>query len=185
MQRRAIVLWFTGMSGAGKTTLAIALRESLTRDGSRVLILDGDDVRDNLHRHLGFTPEDIRLNNELIVGLCAKICQDADIILVPIISRFRDSRQSARDRLSPGFHEIHISAHLTTLQKRDTKGLYGAAQRREINNLIGVAPDIPYETPQCAELTIHTDKESLEISVSRLLQYARSFLTNGDKDGSA
>lgn len=183
MSRRAIIFWFTGLSGVGKTTLAIALRDRLENEGRRVLVLDGDDVRNRLHRHLGFTPEDIRLNNELIAGLCEEMRTDADLILVPIISPYRDSRVAARRRLAPDFHEIHISAPLDVLHERDTKGLYGAARRGEVGNLIGVSPESPYEYPQTPELTIHTDKESQETSVSRLSEYVHNRLAERDRDG--
>ncbi len=185
MSRRAIIFWFTGLSGAGKTTLATALRNRLVSEGRQVLVLDGDDVRSRLHRHLGFTPEDIRLNNELIAGLCEEMRADADLILVPIISPYRDSRVEARRRLAPDFHEIHISAPLDVLHERDTKGLYGAALRGEIGNLIGVSPESPYEFPQAPELTIHTDKESKETSVAHLSEYANCRLAERGGDGRA
>ncbi len=183
MSRRAMIFWFTGLSGVGKTTLAIALRDRLEEEGQRVLVLDGDDVRSRLHPHLGFTPEDIRLNNELIASLCEEMRADTDLILVPIISPYRDSRMAARRRLAPDFHEIHISAPLDVLHERDTKGLYSAARRGEVGNLIGVSPESPYEYPQTPEMTILTDKESLEKSISRLLEYARNRLAERDKDG--
>lgn len=184
MQRRATVFWFTGLSGAGKTTLALALRERLTMDGRIVLIFDGDDVRKRLHRHLGFTPEDIRLNNQLIAKLCEEMRGDADLILVPIISPYSDSREFVRSLLAPDFHEIHVSAQLTVLKKRDTKGLYSASQRGEIDNLIGVAPNSPYEPPNRAELTIYTDQEPIEQSIQRLSEYAKDCFKSRGKHGS-
>lgn len=176
MPARAVVLWFTGMSGAGKTTLASGLRDALRRDGRKVLTLDGDDVRTRLHRHLGFTPADIRLNNELIAGLCEENRADYDVILVPIISPYRDSRASARSRLEPGFHEIFVTASLDVLHDRDTKGLYGAARRSEIDNLIGVSPGSPYDPPEGAELVIDTGRETADRSAARLADYARRCL---------
>ena len=108
MLKRAIVFWFTGLSGSGKSTLAQGLFNSLIKEGFKVLILDGDDLRNQVHRHLGFTPEDIRKNNELIVGLCEKKRNEYDFILVPIISPYRDSRANARFKLAPDFNEIYI-----------------------------------------------------------------------------
>lgn len=172
MTPRAIVFWFTGLSGAGKSTLAGGLRDALTGEGRKVLILDGDDVRNRLHRHLGFTPKDIRLNNELIVGLCEQHRADHDYILVPIISPYRDSRAAARQRLSPGFHEIYVHASLDVLRDRDTKGLYGAAWRKEIDNLIGVSPNSPYDVPDSPDLEIDSGKEDLARTQSRLLAFA-------------
>ena len=170
---RATILWFTGMSGAGKSTLANGLRIALQLAGLKVLILDGDDVRTRLHRQLGFTPEDIRLNNELIVGLCEQHRADHDYILVPIISPYRDSRAAARRRLSPGFHEIYVRASLDILNDRDTKGLYGAVRRNEIDNLIGVSPSNPYEVPEAPDLEFDTGAEDLGQAQSRLLRYSQ------------
>jgi adenylyl-sulfate kinase len=172
MSSRAVIFWFTGLSGVGKSTLAQGLREVLTAEGRLVLILDGDDVRNRLHRHLGFSPEDIRLNNELIAGLCDENRADYDLILVPIISPYLDSRSAARRRLEPGFREIHVTASLTVLHDRDTKGLYAAASRSEIDNLIGVSPSSPYDVPAKADLIIDTGEESLERSAARLLEFA-------------
>lgn len=172
MEQRAIVFWFTGLSGAGKSTLANGLRDALVAAGRRVLILDGDDVRNRLHRHLGFSPEDIRLNNQLIAGLCAENRTDFDFILVPIISPYRDSRAAARSLLEPGFHEIFVSASLDVLHDRDTKGLYAAARRNEIGNLIGVSPGSPYDIPDAADLVIDTSAERPASSRERLLMFA-------------
>jgi len=172
MSVQATVLWFTGMSGAGKSTLASGLRDALQDTGRKVLVLDGDDVRTRLHRYLGFTPEDIRLNNKLIVGLCEQHRADHDYILVSIISPYRDSRVAARSWLSPGFHEIYIHASLDVLHSRDTKGLYGAARRNEIDNLIGVSPGSPYEVPEAPDLEIDTGMEDLGRARLRLLSFA-------------
>lgn len=172
MSQRAIVFWFTGLSGAGKSTLAEGLRSALVEEGRKVLILDGDDVRNRLHRHLGFTPADIRENNELIAGLCDENREQHEFILVPIISPYRESRAAARRRLAPDFHEIHITADLQVLHARDTKGLYQAARKNEIDNLIGVSPDSPYESPEAAELVIDTGAEPMIQSRMRLVEYA-------------
>src|SRR4051812_21104912 len=98
---KALVFWFTGLSGAGKTTIALDLQKRLKAGGRSVLILDGDDVRKCLHVHLGFSPEDIRKNNALIVQLCQEQRAHHDINFVPIISPYRDSRANARALLSP------------------------------------------------------------------------------------
>jgi len=173
MSTRAIVFWFTGLSGAGKSTLAESLRRSLAEEGRKVLILDGDDVRNRLHRHLGFTPEDIRENNALIAGLCEDNRGRYDFILVPIISPYRESRAAARQRLAPDFHEICITANIQILHDRDTKGLYQAARRNEIDNLIGVSQASPYDIPEAADLVIDTGDETTALSCERLFAYAR------------
>lgn len=152
----ACIFWFTGLSGSGKTTLAADVRDQLTRTGRNILILDGDDVRNRLHRHLGFTPPEIRENNMLIAGLCAEFRHAHDAILVPIISPYRATRQAVRELLAPNFFEIHIHAQIDLLYQRDTKGLYAAAQRGDIDNLIGVSPRNVYEPPILPDLFIDT-----------------------------
>jgi adenylyl-sulfate kinase len=176
MSSRAVIFWFTGLSGVGKSTLAKGLRDVLTAEGRSVLILDGDDVRNRLHRHLGFSSEDIRLNNELIAGLCEENRADYDLILVPIISPYLDSRAAARRRLEPEFYEIHVNASLNVLHDRDTKGLYAAASRGEIDNLIGVSPRSPNDVPARADLVIDTGEEQREQSAMRLLDFAHCCL---------
>lgn len=173
MLSRATIFWFTGLSGVGKSTLAVALYDTLCKQGLRVLVLDGDDVRNRLHRHLTFTPDDIRLNNTLIVGLCEESRRKYDAILVPVISPYKDSRAVARRRLAPGFQEIYVTADLGVLHARDTKGLYAAHRRCEIDNLIGVSPTHPYEVPEAPDLMIDTASESIEQSVGRLLAHAK------------
>lgn len=178
MTRRAIIFWFTGLSGAGKSTLATDLQQRLAHEGLSILVLDGDEVRNRLHRHLGFTPAEIRENNALIVDLCCDNRHLFDAIMVPIISPYRDSREHARQRLAPGFHEVHIAADLGVLAIRDTKGLYRAARRNEIDNVIGVSPKNIYEPPIAADLVIDTSRDPLMQSCSRLFHYARSVLSS-------
>ena len=117
--RRALVFWFTGLSGSGKSSVAAAVRDRLCADGAKVLILDGDDVRARIHRHLGFSEADIRENNRLIAGLCDESRADYDVILVPIISPYAESRAAARAALAPGFYEIYCTAGLDIVARRD------------------------------------------------------------------
>src|SRR3989338_445100 len=121
------VLWFTGLSGSGKSTIADKISEKLKNKGYSVKILDGDVVRNTLHRHLGFTKKDILLNNKLISGLALKYLKDYDIILIPIISPYRISRESARKLLGGCFAEVYIKATLKECIRRDVKGLYKKA----------------------------------------------------------
>jgi adenylyl-sulfate kinase len=168
----SIVLWFTGLSGAGKSTIADAAAERLRADGYRVRILDGDDVRERYHRHLGFSPEDIRENNRLISELCREAIGEADVILVPVISPFRDARDAARATIGTPFHEIYIRASVATVTSRDTKGLYAKASRGELSGLIGVDRNVPYEPPASPELTLDTESEDAGRSAGRLVEYA-------------
>lgn len=185
MIQRSTIFWFTGLSGAGKSTLANGLRDALVKKGQKVLILDGDDVRAHLHRQLGFTPEDIRLNNNLIIDLCEKYRDDYDYILVPIISPYTDSRALARRRLSPGFYEIYVHAPIDILHNRDTKGLYSAVRRNELNNVIGVSPGSPYHVPENPDFITNTGVEPLEQVRTRLFSFAWSSRCPTTIDGRA
>jgi adenylyl-sulfate kinase len=164
---QAAIFWFTGLSGAGKTTLAEAVRDRLTAERRRILILDGDQVRAAYHRRLGFTPEDIRENNRLIAELCIRHRGACDAILVPIISPFRDSRAAARAQLAPGFFEIHVSASLETVAGRDVKGLYARAEAGATGAMIGAPGGVPYEAPERPDLVIDSAGETPEQSSDR------------------
>ncbi len=168
---QAAIFWFTGLSGAGKTTLAEAVRARLELEGQRMLILDGDRVRETFHRNLGFTPEDIRENNRLIAELCSRERDDYDAILVPIISPFRESRADARKRLAPAFYEVHVCASLETVEARDVKGLYAKARRGQTGSMIGQRGGVPYEPPERPELAIDTAAESETASADRLFSF--------------
>lgn len=167
----ASVFWFTGLSGSGKSTVATGVKEALERLHCRVLILDGDDVRTRLHRHLGFSESEIKENNALVVGLCIDLRTEYDVVLVPIISPYRESRKDARTRIGRDFHEIYFNAGLDVVINRDTKGLYKKAQAGEIQNMIGFSPSAPYEAPEAPDLVIDTSSEIHSSSVDILLGY--------------
>jgi adenylyl-sulfate kinase len=173
---QAAIFWLTGLSGAGKTTLAEAVRARLAAEGRRVLILDGDQVREAFHRDLGFTPEDIRENNRLIAELCDRNRAAYDAILVPVISPFRDARSAVRRRLAPGFYEVHVRASLETVEARDVKGLYAKARRGEVGGMIGQSGGVPYEPPEQPEIAIDTATEPKADSIARLLAFIRTRL---------
>ena len=146
--------------------------------GYSVLILDGDDVRNRLHTHLGFTEEDIKINNELIAGLCLTSRGDYDIIFVPIISPFESSRKRARKLLGKDFYEIYFSADLETVSARDVKGLYSKARRGEIPNLIGFSPGTPYEAPAAPEHVVHSGRETMKTCLDGFLRFVLRTLDN-------
>lgn len=174
--KRGLVFWFTGLSGAGKTTLAEAVRDQLNDEGIRASILDGDDVRNRLHKHLGFSEAEIKENNALIAGLCEEERQKVDVVLVPIISPYRESRQKARERLSPGFYEIYIKADIPVLEQRDTKGLYAKARNGEMENLIGYSDKAPYEPPEAPDLLVDTGVSHVGDALDKLLNFFLPFI---------
>lgn len=172
--KRGFVLWFTGLSGSGKTTIAHHLKTTLEAEGKSVIIIDGDDVRENKHQHLGFSREDIKENNRLISELAKAKALQFDFVLVPIISPYAEDRARARSRVGERFLELFVNASLEACRTRDTKGLYKKAAAGEINNLIGFSPSNPYEAPTCPDIEIKTDELSLEDSVSAVLEILKA-----------
>ena len=168
------VFWFTGLSGVGKTTVANSVKEIFEQKGYRVLVLDGDNVRQELHQHLGFSPSEIKQNNLLIAKLCRKHRCENDIIFVPIISPYRESRSLARSMLRPDFYEIHFDADIEILCQRDTKGLYAMAQQGKIENLIGVSGKNVYEAPVEPDLYLNTGSLSEEEATKSFTKFVDS-----------
>lgn len=171
-----MVIWFTGLSGAGKTTIAILVKQELEKMGKRVVLLDGDDIRVTRHRHLGFTREDIRENNRCIAELARARMAQTDFVLVPIISPYRDDRATARKAIGKHFIEVYVNCPVEMCAKRDTKGLYAKAKAGEMNNLIGVSVDMPYEAPEHPELETRSAEETPAQSVARIIAYLQRHL---------
>jgi len=166
---RGAVLWLTGLSASGKSSLAMALEQALTAVGYSCYVLDGDNVRKGLNRDLGFSPQD-RSENIRRVGEAAALFADAGLICITaFISPYKADRELARMACPQGFHEIHIAADLATCEARDPKGLYKKARRGELSEFTGV--DAPYETPLQAELTLHTAQEDMASSLKKLITY--------------
>jgi len=169
--KSALAFWFTGLSGAGKSTIASRVRWRLEKQGFKVLILDGDEVRKHQSRNLGFSEADIKANNSIIVNLCLSSRRKYDVILVPIISPYSSSRKEARDALSPGFYEIYFNANIETVGKRDKKGLYAKAAIGEIDNLIGFSPKSSYEVPKHPDYVANTEKEDVSETDANLYDF--------------
>ena len=153
--QKPCVLWFTGLSGAGKSTIANLVEKKLYGLGYHTHLLDGDNVRHGLNKDLGFTDAD-RVENIRRVAEVAKLMTDGGLItLVSFISPFRSERQMARDLMDDGeFFEVYVEAPLSVVEERDPKGLYKKARAGQISNFTGI--DSPYEAPETAEITIDT-----------------------------
>jgi bifunctional enzyme CysN/CysC len=163
------ILWFTGLSGSGKSTIALALEAQLFAKGYHVYVLDGDNVREGLNANLGFSPED-RAENIRRVGEVAALFADAGFLVISsFISPYRADRERARKAGRDSFHEIYIDAPLEVCEQRDPKGLYRRARTGEIPEFTGVSS--PYEPPESAELVIRTDQMSVEECLSELAAY--------------
>ena len=173
----APVFWFTGLSGAGKTTIAEAVSAELEARGLTVAIFDGDHVRGNRSRPLGFSKSDVLINNAGIAALCHAGRDRADVILAPIISPYAEGRAAARDVIGDGFYEIHFSADADCVAARDAKGLYAKAAGGEIPPMIGFAPDAPYEPPLSPDLTLDSSAECSLLSTKKLTQFVLSKLS--------
>jgi bifunctional enzyme CysN/CysC len=154
-------IWFTGLSGSGKSTVANQLEKRLHAEGKHTYMLDGDNVRHGLNRDLGFTDAD-RVENLRRVAEVAKLMVEAGlIVIVSFISPFRAERRAARDLFAPEeFVEIHVSTPIAECEKRDVKGLYAKARKGELKNFTGI--DSPYEAPENAEMVIDTSTKSPE-----------------------
>lgn len=168
------VLWFTGLSGSGKSTLANALAERLREEKFVVEVIDGDHFRKSIHPNLGFLPEDIKLNNKIIIDHCLKKLKNDNFILVPVIAPFKKTRTLARRKLGLSYIEIFCQASLKTCMARDIKGLYKKAIQGKIENFIGIGKNVPYEVPENPNLVVDTEKLDKRESLRIIIKYLRS-----------
>jgi len=159
-------LWFTGLSGSGKSTLANLVADELRNRGHRVEVLDGDEVRTNLSKGLGFSKEDRDTNIRRIGYVCKLLARNGVIAISAAISPYRDVRDEVR-KMHDRFFEVFVECPLETLVERDVKGLYRKAIAGEIKNFTGVSD--PYEPPLRAELVVNSAIESREESLAKLL----------------
>lgn len=162
------VLWLTGLSGAGKTTIALALEATLRQRGVRVERLDGDTVRQGLTRDLGFSKADRDRNIERVTYVARLLSRNGVGVIAAFISPYREARQHAREQTT-NFIEVYVDAPLETCAARDVKGLYARAFAGELSDFTGVSD--PYEAPENPELHLHTDRESVEESAGKVLAY--------------
>jgi adenylylsulfate kinase len=167
---KSAILWFTGLSGSGKSTVAHKLEEKLFERGIHTYVLDGDNIRTGLNKDLGFSAED-REENIRRIGEVAKLFVDAGIIVLSaFISPYIKDRETVRNLVEEDeFIEIYVKCPLEVCEKRDVKGLYKKAREGIIKNFTGI--DDPYEEPLNPEIVVETDKETLEESVNKIIKY--------------
>ena len=164
------MLWFTGLSGSGKSSIADALEQKLHKRGIHTYILDGDNVRHGLNQDLGFSESD-RIENIRRVGEVAKLMVDAGlVVLTSFISPFRAERDMARGLMNEGdFVEVFVDTPLEEAERRDVKGLYAKARRGELPNFTGV--DSPYEVPGAPEVHLNAGEDDIDACVQKILDY--------------
>ena len=167
---RGCIIWLTGLSGSGKSTIAVALEKALWERGVRGYILDGDNIRHGLNKNLGFSPAD-RTENIRRIGEVAKLFTDAGLVAVTaFISPYRADRDQVRALMQPGdFVEVLVDCPLDVCEQRDVKGLYQKARAGQIPEFTGISA--PYEAPLSPELTLRTAEQSPEESVGQVLAY--------------
>ncbi|AKH19696.1 adenylyl-sulfate kinase [Sedimenticola thiotaurini] len=167
---KSVILWFTGLSGAGKSTIAHALEESLYQLGAKTYVLDGDNVRHGLCGDLGFSDKD-RNENIRRIGEVSKLFIDAGVIaLCAFISPFRADRQRARELVDEGdFIEIHVKCPLEVCETRDPKGLYQKARAGLIKGYTGISS--PYEEPENPEIVLDTSVQNINECVEQIIDY--------------
>jgi len=163
-----IAIWFTGLSGAGKTTLARGLELRIAERGRLACVLDGDTLRNGLNGDLGFGPEGRRENIRRAGELCRLLVENSLIAIAAFISPYERDRHRARELLpAERFLEVHVATPLETCRARDPKGLYGKAERGEIPHFTGVSS--PYEAPSRPELTIDTSERNVESCLDEIV----------------
>ncbi len=165
---RGVVVWFTGLSGAGKSTIAAAVEQELTARGLHSYSLDGDNIRFGLCRDLGFSADD-RAENIRRIGEVAALMHDAGlIVLSAFISPAREHRDAVRKRLPDGcFIEVYVATSLEACEARDVKGLYAKARAGEIKGFTGI--DDPYEAPENAELSLDTAGKTVDACIQEVI----------------
>jgi adenylyl-sulfate kinase len=162
---KGFTVWFTGLSGSGKTTAAHLLERRLIDAGFKVEVLDGDVVRTHLSKGLGFSKEDRNENIRRIGFVCELLSRNGVVAIAAVISPYREAREQVRRRI-PNFVEVHMDCPLEVLIARDVKGLYKRAIAGEISQFTGITD--PYEPPTNPELTIHSERETPEHSQERV-----------------
>lgn len=172
LRQRGVTIWFTGLSGSGKSTIAVGLERALFQLGKLSYRLDGDNVRLGINKNLGFSEED-RKENIRRIGEVAKLFGDAGVIsLSSFISPYKADRDEVRElhrAANLGFVEVHVDCPLAEAERRDPKGLYKKARAGEIRNFTGI--DDPYEAPESPEIHLRTDRMTVEEEVANIIDY--------------
>jgi adenylylsulfate kinase len=177
-----VTVWFTGLSGAGKTTICQAVEQQLRSQGYRVEVLDGDVVRENLTKGLGFSKADRDENIRRIGFVANLLTRNGVVVLVSAISPYREIREEVRHNIG-NFVEVYVSTPLEVCEQRDVKGLYKRARAGEIKNFTGI--DDPYEPPLNPEVNCKTQQETPAESAAKVMSYIEAFVQSKAATGAA
>ncbi len=169
---RGGVMWFTGLSGAGKSSLAVGLERRLFDLGMRVFVLDGDNLRHGLNGDLGFSDADRQENIRRVTEVAAAFADAGHVVVTAFISPFRADRAQARAVIGDGFHEIFVDAALAVCEARDPKGLYARARSGEIADFTGISS--PYQAPESPDVALDTGVKDFDSCLADLVVYARA-----------
>lgn len=170
LNQRAVLIWFTGLSGSGKSTIAVQLEAQLSDLGFKTYLLDGDNIRAGLNKDLSFSDEG-RIENIRRIGEVAKLLLDAGVVVLSaFISPFQADRQQVKEIVGAGnYIEVFVDAPLELCEQRDVKGLYKKARAGEVKNFTGI--DSPYEAPANADVVLPTGELSVEESIAKLMNF--------------
>ncbi len=171
MNDKGLTLWFTGLSGSGKSTLAQYLTPKLREWGNKVEVLDGDEVRENLSKGLGFSKEDRDTNIRRIGYVANMLARNGVVAITAAISPYREIRREVRERAQAAFVEVFVHCPLEVVEERDPKGLYKKARAGIIKNFTGISD--PYEDPERPEIVVDTSLETIEESAEKILAHLR------------
>jgi len=174
-KHNSFLIWVTGLSGSGKSTIANELQNTLHKKGIKTYILDGDNIRNGINYNLSFSPEDRAENNRRIAEI-SKLFIDAGIVVIAaFISPYQKDRKEVKNIVSPSnFVEVFVNTSLEECEKRDVKGLYKKARKGEIKNFTGISA--PYEAPQNPDVEIKTEEETVEESVHKIITHIENKL---------
>ncbi|MHA6744830.1 adenylyl-sulfate kinase [Bacillus subtilis] len=175
-KHKSSILWLTGLSGSGKSTIANAAARELFEQGYQVIVLDGDNIRHGLNKDLGFSDEDRKENIRRIGEVAKLFVQQGTIVITAFISPFREDRQQVRELVEAGaFNEVYIKCDLDICEQRDPKGLYKKARNGEIPFFTGI--DSPYEEPEAPELVLDSGQHDREACKNQLIEFVKQKLS--------
>ena len=168
----SFLLWFTGLSGSGKSTIANLVENALFQEGINTYTLDGDNIRKGINNDLSFSPEDRTENIRRIAEVANLMIDAGQVVLAAFVSPYKKDRENIRTIVKDvNFVEIYINTSLEECERRDVKGLYKKARLGEIKNMTGISA--PYEAPENPDIEINTEKESIEVSVEKIIHFIK------------